>query len=163
MTLFREYLKSSEVQKVLHTRPGQKGFSLVELVVVIAVLAILSAVAIPNFITVQSKAQISAVKNGIVNGIKECVVAYLDDPGTTPLFVNVQAFTGEYTGYGVAAAAGQTDCFGAVATSTNGALPTFTIEYDELTGGVTKTCAAGKKAGKGTPLTCTAVKGGYIW
>ena len=40
-----------------------EGFSLVELVVVIAVLAIFSAVAIPAFIGLRNNAKVSAVKN----------------------------------------------------------------------------------------------------
>ena len=63
-----------QIQKALKTKPGEEGFSLVELVVVIAVLAILSAVAIPAFVGVQANARASAVKNGLVNGVKECVV-----------------------------------------------------------------------------------------
>ena len=41
MTLLENYLKSKRVQKALSTKRGEEGFSLVELVVVIAVLAIL--------------------------------------------------------------------------------------------------------------------------
>ena len=52
-----------------------KGFSLVELVVVIAVLAILSAVAIPAFIGVRNNAKVSAAKNSLVNILKECLAA----------------------------------------------------------------------------------------
>ena len=50
-----------------------KGFSLVELVVVIAVLAILSAVAIPAFFNVRNNAKVSATKNALANIIKECI------------------------------------------------------------------------------------------
>ena len=52
-----------------------KGFSLVELVVVIAVLAILSAVAIPAFNGVRNNAKVSAAKKSLVNILKECLAA----------------------------------------------------------------------------------------
>ena len=51
-----------------------KGFSLVELVVVIAVLAILSAVAIPAFVGVQEKAAVEVAKQYLINAFKECLV-----------------------------------------------------------------------------------------
>ena len=54
---------------------ANQGFSLIELVIVIAVLAILSAVAIPSFIGVRNSAKVSAVKKSLVNIIKECLVA----------------------------------------------------------------------------------------
>ena len=52
-----------------------EGFSLVELVVVIAVLAILSAVAIPAFIGVRNSAKVSAAKKSLVTILKECIAA----------------------------------------------------------------------------------------
>ena len=52
-----------------------RGFSLIELVIVIAVLAILSAVAIPSFVGVRNSAKVSAVKKSLVNILKECLVA----------------------------------------------------------------------------------------
>ena len=55
--------------------PNNNGFSLIELVIVIAVLAILSAVAIPSFLGVRYSAKVSAVKKSLVNILKECVVA----------------------------------------------------------------------------------------
>ena len=51
------------------------GFSLIELVIVIAVLAILSAVAIPSFVGIRNSAKVSAVKKSLVNILKECLVA----------------------------------------------------------------------------------------
>ncbi len=100
MTLLENYLKSKKVQKTLATKPGEEGFSLVELVVVIAVLAILSAVAIPAFNGVQANARASAVKNGLVNGVKECVILESDGRATAPYTV-VQSWPGNYTGYTV--------------------------------------------------------------
>ena len=101
MTLIENFLKTKKVQKALTTKPGEEGFSLVELVVVIAVLAILSAVAVPAFVGVQANARASAVKNGLVNGVKECVVRDADEDPTG--YANAQAYAGNYSGYTLAA------------------------------------------------------------
>ena len=98
MTAFKSYLNSKKVKRVLSTRPGDEGFSLIELVVVIAVLAILAAVAIPAFNGIQNDARASAVKSGMANGIKECLV--LQARGDTTLaFADAKAFAGDYNGY----------------------------------------------------------------
>ena len=99
MELLNYALSKNKVKKVLNTKPWEEGFSLVELVVVIAVLAILAAVAIPAFQGVQARAKVAAVKNGMVNGVKECIVSDGLDLGTT--FDKSRAFAGSYTGFTV--------------------------------------------------------------
>ena len=145
MTILENYLKSKKVQKVLNSKPGQEGFSLVELVVVIAVLAILSAVAIPAFIGVQANARASAVKNGLANGVKECVIRASDNLPTN--FVDVQSFPGNYNGYTVSATTGT--CYAALATNdaNPGAEADFTISLNAATGEVTKTCSIASAPG----------------
>ncbi len=101
VNLIQAYLTSPRVQKILSEKSSQKGFSLVELVVVIAVLAILSAVAIPAFVGVQANARASAIKNGLVNTLKECVVREASMDTTT--LSDAQSANGSYSGYKIIA------------------------------------------------------------
>ena len=165
MTILENYLKSIKVQKVLNTKPGEEGFSLVELVVVIAVLAILSAVAIPAFVGVQANARASAVKNGLVNGVKECVVRAADNKTTD--FADAQSFSnaGAYQGYtvqvitttttnpdGTTSSSSTTSCYAAEAVATATTDANFTIVMDPSTGIVTKTCTDETAPGCNDPL-----------
>jgi type IV pilus assembly protein PilA len=56
-------------------RRFSKGFSLVELMIVVAIIGILAAIAIPNFIAMQLKAKRSEVP-GNVDGIKTSELSY---------------------------------------------------------------------------------------
>jgi type IV pilus assembly protein PilA len=56
-------------------RISKKGFSLVELMIVVAIIGILAAIAIPNFLTMQLKAKRGEVP-GNVDGIKTSEVSY---------------------------------------------------------------------------------------
>jgi len=141
MTLLQNFLKNKKVQRTLTTKPGEEGFSLVELVVVIAVLAILSAVAIPAFVGVQANARASAVKNGLANGVKECVIRASDNQSVTHTAVN--SFPGNYNGYTVgqySGAGGGNTCYAATAAAATTGDSDFTIVLNPQTGAVTKTC-----------------------
>ena len=157
MSLLENYLNSIRVQKALSTKPGEEGFSLVELVVVIAVLAILSAVAIPAFVGVQANARASAVKNGLVNGVKECVVRSADNLDTN--FADAQSFANStaFRGFTMGQASAGNTCYAAKATAgdTN-ADSHFEISMNATTGAVTRTCSDNSKAGCDLPSGGTA-------
>ena len=51
----------------------QKGFTLIELIVVIVILGILAATALPRFINVATDARMAAM-NGMAGGLRSAVV-----------------------------------------------------------------------------------------
>ena len=168
MTILQNYLKSKRVQKALSTKPGEEGFSLVELVVVIAVLAILSAVAIPAFTNVQANARASAVQNGMVNGLKDCAVREAENESdltwnSVASFSDPAAFRG-FTLRALANGGGggsdrdSDSCYAVEAISNpSGQNSAFTIFLRESDGVAVKRCTLPAKSG------CKTVGGVNTW
>lgn len=57
---------------------NQKGFTLIELMIVIAIIGILSAIAIPNFLSYRSKGQDAAAKSDASNFYTAALANFAD-------------------------------------------------------------------------------------
>lgn len=73
---------------------GDPGFTLVELLVVMIIIGILSAIAIPTFLSQKKKATTSAAKADLVALSREVEAALTDGPPTGQVVIPAQAGPG---------------------------------------------------------------------
>jgi type IV pilus assembly protein PilA len=64
-------------------KKGQKGFTLIELMIVIAIIGILAAIAIPQFVTYRQKGYNVQAKGELKSFYTACQAYFADSPTTT--------------------------------------------------------------------------------
>jgi len=106
--------------------------------------AVVSAALLPALFQPVSPRYTSAVKNGLVNGIKECVV--LNSDNQTTRFADVQSFQGNYSQFKIESL-DPNSCYKAKAVPTNDQNTWFEIDLNNETGEVSKTCGDSSKLG----------------
>jgi type IV pilus assembly protein PilA len=61
-------------------KEGQKGFTLIELMIVIAIIGILAAIAIPQFVAYRQKGYNTSAKSDLKNFQTACQAYFADNP-----------------------------------------------------------------------------------
>ncbi len=121
-------------------KKDQKGFTLIELMIVIAIIGILAAIAIPQFSAYRGRSYMAAVKSDAKNALTAVTMYMTDNPGVVP---PAETIASEQTGATYKGARASKGSSIAIAAGTASSPGNITVTHASLGGSYIITGATG--------------------
>ena len=77
--------------KAINKMKNKKGFTLIELMIVVGIISILASIAIPNFLTYKTKAYDISAKSDLKNAYTAAQAYFAENPAGTVTFAILEA------------------------------------------------------------------------
>jgi type IV pilus assembly protein PilA len=119
--------ESYMIGKIRRNMEGNEGFTLIELMIVVAIIGILAAVAVPNFISYRDRSRVAAAV-ATTGSIRAALSAYAADDANNLYPPNIADYSAMVT---------LLNPFGAALPTSPGSTGIASIVYTATTGGVT--------------------------